>query len=594
MLENTSGDRNILIGFPLSYGYTEDSMTNLDIGHNDIFDFSVKVNNANTPYKIYIPGINPELDQIPQYDEVYAFMVFFKSGEKKKIIIEYEMHPSFNQFGYSSSIYYILMSAHTMKGPIGKANISITFHFPTEYLHSSIEGFIAKDHPENTITYYFENFSPQKDLTVTYREKTRVADDWDNEVRPNDNTISSHLGLFYEAYKDDTEDSSFSDLFIYYIRAVSAKAALDPSLEQSVVSELSKYIGKIIDDPSAPFLRIRSIANDYANYAIPALKPLVDKAKKKTENLTKARIKQIDETIERIYNALEANPGDPGLINAILLAYTECNQYKIAMNTKTVQKYISSVLDYSIEKGNYDSNEVFAMLAVLPANGCGVKEALRSCIKSHTGELMGKKDKKKAETLSRFLQLFFTNPGNGYRSPKDLVAYNMLSYQAKRGIFGNKVWFLTEELFREKDLMRNAFYTIGNYYFGIDFEKAITYYGYSFFMVRSNAYLENNMYRFNSDLRPDTKDLLMKNLLTWEIEDENDAPSYYIAYNTCCAYTRLSKIDEAFEWFTIALRLDYDKIEAIAEKDTDLKILREKYAKRFREIIETKSGNRHG
>ena len=67
--------------------------------------------------------------------------------------------------------------------------------------------------------------------------------------------------------------------------------------------------------------------------------------------------------------------------------------------------------------------------------------------------------------------------------------------------------------------------------------------------------------------------LLSLKLEDWENEGEANAPAYYIAYNTACAYSRLEKAQEAIGWLKVAIRLN-PAVKKLIPGDKDLAFVR--------------------
>lgn len=132
----------------------------------------------------------------------------------------------------------------------------------------------------------------------------------------------------------------------------------------------------------------------------------------------------------------------------------------------------------------------------------------------------------------------------------------------------------------EQNLIRNAYYLLGDYFFDSDIDTAIEYYKKSF------KYCASNRERKSSIV--DTVDLS-----DWTDEGKNNAPCYYIAYNIACAYSlryirsgtqSYQNIESSFSWLRAALDMSYPHYNHLYQ-DEDLRVLRSDYGKRFNELI---------
>jgi hypothetical protein len=240
-------------------------------------------------------------------------------------------------------------------------------------------------------------------------------------------------------------------------------------------------------------------------------------------------------------------------------------------------------------------------------------------------ELVNRKDKhKEAYTLEKIL--------NCLHSPIDT---DDMTYSHDRKDFSytlmtpDRSWIV----FLHREMIRKAYYTLGNYYFMNNaFTKSNRNYGLALAYGTTSPLLDllfqdegmsgkrlewsdtpiNDLYKGNFDsvmsvlgstppywhelsrkdilldediLRLFTPDRLLKlNLEKWEQEKSNEAPCYYIAYNTACAYARMKKGPESLQWLEVALRMNKD-LKATAQKDKDLEYLRTDFAADYARIV---------
>ncbi len=195
------------------------------------------------------------------------------------------------------------------------------------------------------------------------------------------------------------------------------------------------------------------------------------------------------------------------------------------------------------------------------------------------------------------------------------------------------IWEFHSLHFDKRSIIRRAFYSLANYCFSVkDFDNAILYYRNAMaycvtsplfdFMGFYSSYLNgtslfwndvdeevfqtesteeydwNTRYKSTKAVMNTAKpfwkllanpatptetdiadlyipeSLLALDLEKWEIEAENNAPCYYIAYNTACAFSRLAQAKEALQWLTVALRMR-GTLAKLIPGDTDLAFVRE-------------------
>ncbi|MBN1698911.1 MAG: hypothetical protein JW881_15445 [Spirochaetales bacterium] len=198
-------------------------------------------------------------------------------------------------------------------------------------------------------------------------------------------------------------------------------------------------------------------------------------------------------------------------------------------------------------------------------------------------------------------------------------------------------------LFEKRSLLRRAHYALANYYFiNGHFEKAISHYrtgiadcvtsplfdyltiegsaaGSLLLWVEDDSWTSSGNYfdTYNRETRyratrslmngsppfwtllPDPysytpqdiiglytpERLLSLRLEKWEHEREADAPCYYFAYNTACAYSRLKKGKMALLWLEVALGMK-PSLSILMMKDGDLEYLREAYGEEMKKLVE--------
>jgi hypothetical protein len=90
------------------------------------------------------------------------------------------------------------------------------------------------------------------------------------------------------------------------------------------------------------------------------------------------------------------------------------------------------------------------------------------------------------------------------------------------------------------------------------------------------------LYRTESLYTPQRLSTL--NLSAWPQEPVNDAPCYYIAYNTACAYSRIGKGKESLGWLEVAFAMNKE-VKGLAVGDKDLSYVRENFRKDFDHIL---------
>jgi hypothetical protein len=132
---------------------------------------------------------------------------------------------------------------------------------------------------------------------------------------------------------------------------------------------------------------------------------------------------------------------------------------------------------------------------------------------------------------------------------------------------------------KEKNILRNSYCELGNYYFNINFSKAELYYKKALTYSLSNKDMISDL-STKMDLR------------TWIDAGIDNAPCYYIAYNLACLYAQkyqenssLAEKENAFKWLSLALRLNYPHYKHLY-KDKDIEVLRSEYPGIFNKIIE--------
>jgi tetratricopeptide (TPR) repeat protein len=193
--------------------------------------------------------------------------------------------------------------------------------------------------------------------------------------------------------------------------------------------------------------------------------------------------------------------------------------------------------------------------------------------------------------------------------------------------FKYSVGGLVQEMLKyDRNPVRKACYALGNYHFvNNDFEEAVKFYriGISLgsisplwdylgatidFVIWENILqgadwksqpdiLESGPWWKELDEKSDITEesivklftperLLKLNLERWLSEGESNAPAYYLAYNTACAYCRLGQQDPALGWLKVALRLN-PALKKIAATDKDLALLRSKYKTEVQKLFST-------
>jgi hypothetical protein len=167
---NSSKYLNILMGFSINYGIdvwpTGSAKTK-----NDVTDFKVIIDNKRVEYKWYIHGVNSQLPEIKQYDEVFGFNVVFKAKEKKKILNTYSMLIDPGMLGMPR-INYIVLSTLTWKGNIKSAQFIINFHFPVKVHNTQDFNVINKDNL-TTLTKTHNKYIPDSDIDISFEAKEK-------------------------------------------------------------------------------------------------------------------------------------------------------------------------------------------------------------------------------------------------------------------------------------------------------------------------------------------------------------------------------------------------------------------------------------
>ena len=195
---NTDKPQNVLMGFPINYG-SNFSTHDIKYGQNDTFDFKVYIEDKEVKSEKYFHGINPELNEIKGYDEVYGFYVNFKPNETKKVINNYSML-IFQGMLERPSINYVLKSGLTWRQPIKKADIKIKFNSYVTLNKAPINKMnyqISYD-PYLNISYHYENFSPDNDIIISFENKYDFPDYFVHLAHSNSNSIHNLHSDYYE------------------------------------------------------------------------------------------------------------------------------------------------------------------------------------------------------------------------------------------------------------------------------------------------------------------------------------------------------------------------------------------------------------
>ncbi len=621
--KNTGNEQTFQLGFPIEYGYIWGG-AGPRIPINPFFeDFRVRVDKEIVSQRKYLHGLNPELADV-LYDEVFGFTVPFKKNEERIISVSYNTISYNIDIGGDFDIKYILKSAQTLKNPIKKADIIIQFHFPTTIGKESKPAKYLKKESKNdpfiVISYSFTDFRPDDDLDISLGSES-VGEGWKFgtldekiELLKSANHTTGYFGLRQMIPHTSPKDS------------------------KKLYSALHDYSLTKLSDMETPDLLYGFLFYDLSKIDLGFTKTEKETFNNEIKRRAQNAFSLESGLIQDMTVGLKANPNDPDLVlysTRALIArpFFTLEMYPDYDNHFQFENSFTGMLNDLFNQKNFITQKssdlkilqdsYFPTIEILFAEKRDNIKDIFDFVNKIRSAYSGRKDLNYSFMFWSYydekIMSLVKATENKTIDPDKLFSFSkMLSLALlggennynEGGVFSNNIY--------SRDLMRRAYYSIGNYYFNKDFEQAVKYYRTGIAYGSSSPLFDyvtmtpggieffDRLYEDDRDQykikyvsigeeHPWYMDLADKNCFSqdevvgiftperllrlklekWKSEGEANAPAYYFAFNTACAYSRLEKADDALKWLKVAIRLNGD-IKKLIPTDKDLAFVREK------------------
>ncbi len=554
-------------------------------------------------------------------------MVLYTTIFRRNTYLDFYIGPYIN---------YILKSGQTYMAPIGEASIDVRFHFAgfCELIESPGNCKTTKDKTNRmTFSWRLANLKPMKDIFI------RFDNDYKEEY--SDAVISSLLKKvdseknfadfldFTRAIgnkKHEIEQESIKNASKYLAVTNDKKAGisaitlvLNPQEQIGIRALYKKYLISTDVPPVINGFILSSIERD------PKLDPgsgVFENAKKKVDqHILSAYYRDIDK-IESIVEALRKSKNDTELLHhasqALISARVTNYFHDAKLNNSDINNYFYSGINGLFRKDEYQS----ALKELRKSLETGYYDLLETLLTDKADNVTAIVD-----LIQKMMPAFgmkYLEKVNGLRidvenkGEKEAQAGKLRKLlQVLLCVKSENSHFLeaTKTIIHEsRDMIRKSYYALANYYFTArDFDKAVLFYrvGFSYcpysplwdyFSCRmfgaewcdsidedhNTLGVKSPWWKALPDpYKPTEQDiadlyspdrLLSLKLDKWESEGETNAPAYYLAYNTACAYSLLSNADASLQWIKVALKLN-KTLKKLIPDDKDLVFLRSKHRK---------------
>ncbi len=168
---NKGNDTKYYLGFPIEYAREDFCFPGWKV--DPLFtDMRIKIDGKDIDYTKNLHGLSEGLEKI-DYDEVYGFQVEMKKNQEKTIEAFYTNTVMYDDYGeYSGEIFYILKSARALEGKIGRARITVDFHFPASISIDKSPGpYRTHENPTDpyvSVQWDLESLIPDNDISIKY------------------------------------------------------------------------------------------------------------------------------------------------------------------------------------------------------------------------------------------------------------------------------------------------------------------------------------------------------------------------------------------------------------------------------------------
>lgn len=521
-IKNMSNEpQNLIIGFPIHYGNQID-MFGQRIGHNDVKDFKVLINNENVEYEWYMQGINKDIPEIISYDEVYGFEVSFKPNESKKIVNTYSMRP------FRGVIDYIVLSALTWNSPVNSADFEINFHFPVKNIKNA-ESFTKTidDNQHMTLVNQIKDFVPIEDIRVIV---TPQYNNYFRDLEININDINKYI-------IDFEENSYYPNILIEILN----NYELNQDQYPDIYKVINTHFNKLYEQKRLSYIIAQQLNSDIKYLKRNELLNLDFNIDDYINNYKEKNKKYKLKKLEMISHTLRESSYDDDLYNLVIKAfaiYYTFNSEQQTLNIlekfySTGSNYISAYILQNYINTELNGNQIIKNimndftknLPIVPLGSIIVK-ILNQLLNSGLDEY-------KADKILTFIDVLF----------KQNDANNWLVYQT----------FNSKKLnSKQLESLRYIIYELANYYYDSD-------------LLYSERLYKIALEQINT-------------------ESEKLVKMHFIAYNLCCVYSNLEKYDLALNYLKIALENGYSNYDWLY-KDPDIKKLRDITQYNFEKLI---------